>query len=38
MNARVLARLAEAEKEYLYSKDHNTLDAVGIGLYYTKRL
>lgn len=38
MNARVLARLAEAEKECLHSKDHNTLDAVGIGLYYTKRL
>ena len=38
MNARVLATLSLAERSALIHNDHNTLDAVGIGLFYLGRL
>jgi len=38
MNERVLKRLSVKEHEALVSSDHNTLDAVGIGLFHNGRL
>jgi hypothetical protein len=41
MNARVLARLDAAERRCIESvgaKDHNTIDAIGIGLHHLGRL
>lgn len=38
MNERVLKRLSGEEKTTLMSSDHNTLDAVGIGLFHLGRL
>jgi hypothetical protein len=38
MNERVLKRLSVKEHEALVSSDHNTLDAVGIGLFHSGRL
>jgi hypothetical protein len=41
MNARVLGRLSEEELskiEHVGAKDHNTYDAIGIGLHHLGRL
>lgn len=38
MTKRIYSKLSEAEKAVLANKDHNTLDAVGIGLHHFGRL
>jgi hypothetical protein len=38
MKMRILERLSDAEKSKLDTKDHNTVDGIGIGLKYLGRL
>ncbi len=38
MTQRILGRLTDEEKFEMESQDHNTIDAIGLGLYFLNRL